>query len=70
MANIREQCKKISDKNAHIKCTYSTEWSEFRVTLDGLSEEREEAVAYYTTDFQDAWDTAVAMSDRRTFELA
>jgi hypothetical protein len=34
---------------------------EIRVTYRGLSADREEAVAYYTTDPQDAYDTGIQM---------
>lgn len=69
-ANRREQCKKIVDRNDFIKCKWLPETGEFRVTLDGLSAEREEAVAYYTDDYEDAFATAAHMSDRRRFELS
>ncbi len=67
--NRREQCKTIA-AFPHIKCTWSSEWQEFRVTLDGLSAEREEAVAYYTNDYEDAHDTAKDMSARRAAEIS
>lgn len=34
---------------------------EIRVTGRNLSKDREEAIAYYTTDPQDAYDTAIQM---------
>lgn len=67
--NKREQCKQIAAL-PHIKCTYSHEWGEFRVTLDGLSKEREEAVAYYCADFDNALGTAEHMSMQRTRDIA
>jgi len=68
MASKREQCKAIAQL-PHIKCTWSSEWQEFRVTLDGLSKEREEDVAYYTDDYEDAYDTASAMSKERQEQI-
>jgi len=38
------------------KARYSSEWREYRVTLHGLSPEREEAIAAYCND----WDEALA----------
>lgn len=67
MVNVRIACASIA-KLDHIKCTHKD--GEFRVTLDGLSKEREEAVAYYTDDFDDALGTAVHMSMDRCRELA
>lgn len=43
------------------KATYSKDWSEYRVTLPDLSPAREEAVAYYTSDAEDALATGAAM---------
>ena len=43
------------------KARYSRDWREYRVTLPGLSPEREEAVAYYTNDWDDALMTGAAM---------
>lgn len=68
MASKREQCRVIAEL-PHIKCTWSPEWQEFRVTLDGMSKSREEDVAYYTGDFEDALDTASAMSKERQEQL-
>ena len=67
--NRREQAKSIAELD-HIKCKWNGEWGEFRVTLDGLSKEREEDVAYYVDDYDDAYDTAVAMSKERVNQLA
>lgn len=69
MASKREQLKAITAFD-HIKCTWSSDWGEFRVTLDGLSKEREEAVAYYTDCYEDALGTAQEMSKFRVAELA
>lgn len=66
--NKREQCKTIAALD-HIKCTWNPEWQEFRVTLDGLTPKREEAVAYYTSDYTDAIWTAQHMSQRRVNEI-
>jgi hypothetical protein len=43
------------------KARYDRDWSEYRVTLPNLSPEREEAIAYYTSDPEDAIDTGAAM---------
>lgn len=43
------------------KARWSTDWREFRVTLPGLPPEREEAMAYYTSDPEDALHTGAAM---------
>lgn len=67
--NRREQAKSIAELD-HIKCKWDPEWGEFRVTLDGLSKEREEEVAYYTDDYEDAYRTAVHMSRERIKQLA
>lgn len=67
--NRREQAKSIAELD-HIKCKWNPEWQEFRVTLDGLSKEREEDVAYYTDDFEDAFGTAEHMSKERARQLA
>lgn len=69
MTSRRNQCKTIASLD-HIKCTYDADWGEFRVTMDGLSREREEAVAYYTDDYGDALGTAQHMSQFRVRELA
>ena len=46
------------------KARYSTEWQEYRVTLPGLPADREEAIAYYTSDPADALDTGRAMTGK------
>lgn len=69
MASKVSMCKQIA-AFPYIKCTYRTFGEEFRVTLDGLSREREEAVAYYTSDYEDAMDTARFMSRHRSEEIA
>ena len=43
------------------KARWSSEWQEYRVTLSNLSAEREEAIAYYTSDPEDAVMTGAAM---------
>jgi hypothetical protein len=43
------------------KATYSSDWREYRVTLPDLDAKREEAVAYYTTDAEDALATGAYM---------
>lgn len=46
----------------HVKArTEKFDPDELRVTFRGLNKDREEAVAYYTTDPQDAYDTAIQM---------
>lgn len=50
------------NKFPHVKARKeSFDPDEIRVTYRGLNSDREEAVAYYTTDPQDAYDTAVQM---------
>lgn len=66
--NRRDQAKNIAELD-HIKCKWLPEWGEFRVTLDGLDKEREEAVAYYTSDFEDAFVTAQEMSKVRIAQI-
>jgi hypothetical protein len=49
---------------AGMAARYSAEWGEYRVTFNASdlpSAERREAVAAYTSDAQDALDTAKAM---------
>jgi hypothetical protein len=43
------------------KATYSRDWQEYRVTLPDPDAKREEAMAYYTTDAEDALHTGAAM---------
>jgi hypothetical protein len=43
------------------KASYSSDWREYRVTLPNLDAKREEAIAYYTTDAEDALHTGAAM---------
>jgi hypothetical protein len=43
------------------KATYSRDWNEYRVTLPDLDAKREEAIAYYTSDAEDALGTGAAM---------
>lgn len=43
------------------KATYSKDWEEYRVTLPNLDAKREEAIAYYTSDAEDALHTGAAM---------
>lgn len=43
------------------KARWERVWREYRVTLPNLSAEREEAIAYYTSDPEDAIDTGAAM---------
>jgi hypothetical protein len=68
MVDRRKQAKNIAELD-HIKCKWLPETHEFRVTLDGLSPDREEAVAYYADDFQDAFETAQCMSKNRVAQL-
>ena len=66
--NRRMQAKEVAALD-HIKCQWDGYLGEFRVTLDGLSKEREEACAYYTDHFEDALGTARCMSEFRVKEL-
>jgi hypothetical protein len=43
------------------KASYSRDWREYRVTLPDLDAKREEAIAYYTSDAEDALGTGAAM---------
>ena len=43
------------------KATYSKDWEEYRVTLPNLDAKREEAIAYYTSDAEDALHTGAYM---------
>ena len=43
------------------KASYSRDWNEYRVTLPDLEPKREEAIAYYTSDAEDALHTGAAM---------
>ena len=43
------------------KARWDMDWKEYRITLPNLSHEREEAIAYYTDDADDAIATAAAM---------
>lgn len=43
------------------KASYSRDWQEYRVTLPDPDPKREEAIAYYTTDAEDALHTGAYM---------
>ena len=43
------------------KARWSSEWQEYRVTLPNLPPKREEAIAYYTADPEDAVATGAHM---------
>ena len=43
------------------KATYSRDWNEYRVTLPDLDAKREEAIAYYCSDSEDALHTGAYM---------
>lgn len=43
------------------KATYSKDWEEYRVTLPNLDAKREEAIAYYCSDAEDALGTGAYM---------
>lgn len=47
-----------------LKARWSPEWQEYRVTLPDPSPEREEAIAYYTSDPEDAIGTGIAMLEK------
>ena len=44
------------------KARWDIDWREYRVTMPGLSAEREEAIAYYCSDPQEAIDAASHMA--------
>lgn len=56
---IKETLKGL--KALGCKARWSSEWKEYRVTLPNLSADREEAIAYYTSDPEDAIATGKAM---------
>lgn len=64
MANRKEQVRTLNAIDG-VKAKWLSDWGEFRVTLVGLSKEREEDVAYYTSDYEDALLTAKAMAERQ-----
>lgn len=64
MANRREQVKRLNAIEG-VKASWNADWNEFRVTLLGLSVTRQEDVAYYTSDYDDAVETAKAMVVRQ-----
>ena len=62
--NIRNKTQAIAEINKlpHVKARKETfDPDEIRVTGRHLSKDREEAIAYYTNDPQDAYDTAIQM---------
>jgi hypothetical protein len=48
-----------------VKLRYDSYYAEFRLSYHGLSAEREEAIAAYCTDRQEAIDTATQMEQRK-----
>lgn len=48
-------------KQLGCKARWSSDWQEYRVTLPNLSADREEAIAYYTSDPFDAVLTGAEM---------
>lgn len=44
-----------------LKASWSSDWREYRVTLPDPDPKREEAMAYYTDDSEDALHTGAAM---------
>jgi hypothetical protein len=44
-----------------LKARYDIDWKEYRVTLPDPDPAREEAIAYYTSDSEDALHTGAAM---------
>lgn len=44
-----------------LKARYDIDWKEYRVTLPDPDPKREEAMAYYTSDSEDALHTGAAM---------
>ena len=43
------------------KATWSSDWQEYRVTLPDLEPKREEAIAYYTSYWDEALHAGAAM---------
>lgn len=65
--DIRNKTQAISEVNKlpHVKARKeSFDPDEIRVAYRNLSKDREEAGAYYTTDPQDAYDTAIQMEKK------
>lgn len=59
---FKSHAVRLINELPHVKARTETfDPNELRVTFRGLSKDREEAVAYYTTDPQDAYDTAIHM---------
>ena len=56
---IKETLAKL--KALGCKARWDMDWKEYRVTLPNLSADREEAIAYYTSDPFDAVLTGAAM---------
>lgn len=61
--NRQNQVAEINQLD-YVKANWDGYLGEFRVTLMGLTKEREEELAYYTNDFEDALLTGKNMSDR------
>ena len=57
--SISETLKRL--KAMGLKAKWLSDWREYRVTLPELTPEREEAIAYYTSDWEDALHTGAAM---------
>lgn len=51
-------------RNLGLQAGYTSEYQEYRITRHGLSREQAEREAYYTSDWQDAVDTAAAIAKR------
>jgi hypothetical protein len=57
---VKETLAKL--KALGCKARWDMDWREYRVTLPNLSHEREEAIAYYTSDPEDALATGEALA--------
>lgn len=61
MATKGEVKRYIAANCPHVKVRWDSDWGEFRVAYKGLLPEREEAMAAYTDDAEDAIGMAATM---------
>jgi hypothetical protein len=54
---------RLVNSTPHVELRRVEEYNEYRVSYRGIKAEREEAMAYYTDDLEDATDTMVAMEN-------
>lgn len=51
-------------RNLGLQAGYKSDYQEYRITRKGLTPQQAEREAYYTSDWQDAVDTAAAIVKR------